>query len=166
MPRSFSALPARPASCQNVLPPSMMTSPACSSFDSASMVASVILPAGSITQAVRGFSSFLTKSSRALAPTAPSAAIAAPPFEATFEAHTQATAAALGQHAEIAARLRGLDHTEGGLLTGHGEILGIVCGNLQEYAAVGAALVGLTGGMQETRAEFGAGRDMALVADR
>src|ERR1700687_3378833 len=216
MPRSFSALPRRTSSCQNVLPPSMMTSPLSISFDSASMIASVILPAGSITQAVRGFLSFLTKSSRALAPTAPWAAIAAtafaslsyttvvcprfisrrtilPPirprpimpscilisliqrilnrsiehlqtsFEIAFEMHAQRTAAALGQHAEIAACLRGLDHAESGLLTGHGQIPGIVCGNLQEYAAVGAALVGLSGGMQETRGEFRAGRDMALV---
>ena len=41
----------------------MMTSPASISFASVSMVASVILPAGSITQAVRGFSSLATKSS-------------------------------------------------------------------------------------------------------
>ena len=46
------------------------------SFASASIVSSVILPAGSITQAVRGFSSFLTKSSSAFAPAAPSAASA------------------------------------------------------------------------------------------
>ena len=59
MPRSFSALPRRTSSCQKVLPPSMMTSPGSISFASASMVASVILPAGSITQAVRGFSSLL-----------------------------------------------------------------------------------------------------------
>ena len=76
MPRSFSALPRRTSSCQKVLPPSMMTSPLSISFDKASMVASVILPAGSITQAVRGCSSFLTKSSSAPVPTAPSAAMA------------------------------------------------------------------------------------------
>ena len=58
----------------------MMTSPGSISFDSASIVVSVILPAGSITQAVRGFSSFLTKSSSAAAPTAPSAPMAATAF--------------------------------------------------------------------------------------
>jgi hypothetical protein len=58
----------------------MMTSPLSISFDSASMVASVILPAGNITHAVRGFWSFLTKSSRAPAPTAPSEAMAATAF--------------------------------------------------------------------------------------
>jgi hypothetical protein len=51
-----------------------MTSPGSISFASASMVASVILPAGSITQAVRGFSSFATKSSSEPAPVAPSPA--------------------------------------------------------------------------------------------
>ena len=76
MPHSFSALPRRTSSCQKVLPPSMMTSPRSISFASASMVASVTLPAGSITQAVRGLVSFLTKSSSAVVPTAPSAAIA------------------------------------------------------------------------------------------
>ena len=58
----------------------MMTSPGCISFANASMVASVILPAGSITQAVRGFSSFATKSSSVSAPTAPSAARPATAF--------------------------------------------------------------------------------------
>src|SRR6202171_4158693 len=227
MPRSFSALPRRTSSCQNVLPPSMMTSPACISFDSASIVASVILPAGSMIQAVRGLSSLLTKSSRAPAPTAPSAAMAATAFgslskttvecpcfisrrtmlppirpkpimpscigilyccvsttrsgnrvcdhaliqrivnrgiqylqsrlEIALEMHAQRTAAALGQHVEIATRLRRLDHAESSLLTGYRDILGVIGGDLQEYAAVRAPLVSLSGGMQETRAELGAG---------
>src|SRR6476620_8156368 len=59
----------------------MMTSPGCISFASASMVASVIGPAGSITQAVRGCSSFATKSSSELAPLAPSAASPATALE-------------------------------------------------------------------------------------
>jgi hypothetical protein len=80
MPRAFSALPRRTSSCQKVLPPSMMASPGSISFASASMVSSVIRPAGSITHAVRGFSSFLTKSSSALAPAAPSAASPATAF--------------------------------------------------------------------------------------
>ena len=49
---------------------------------------------------------------------------------------------------------------------GTGEILGVVGGDLQEHAAVGPALVGLAGRMQEARPEFGAGRDMLLVAHR
>src|ERR1700681_2294452 len=180
----------------------MMTSPACISFDSASIVASVILPAGSMIQAVRGLSSLLTKSSRAPAPIAPSAAMAATAFgslskttvecpcfisrrtilppirpkpimpsciedssvqsimdcgtehlqagvEIALQMHAQRAPAALGQHVEIAAGLRRLDHAERGLLAGHREIFRIIGGDLQEHAAVGAALVGLAGGMQE-----------------
>src|SRR6266478_8926861 len=85
-------------------------------------------------------------------------------FEIALEMHAQGTTAALGQHVEIAAGLCGLDHAEASLLSGHREVLGIVRCDLQKYAAVGAALVGLPGGMQETRAEFGTGCDMALVA--
>src|ERR1700731_1876663 len=78
-------------------------------------------------------------------------------LEIALEMHAQRAPAALGQHVEIAARLRRLDDAERGLLAGHREIPGVVRCDLQEYAAVGAALVGLSGGMQETRAEFGAG---------
>src|SRR6266550_1984500 len=116
MPRSFNALPRRTSSCQKVLPPSMMTSPVCMSFDKASIVASVIGPAGNMTQAVRGLSSLPTKSSRSLAP------------------------AALGEHVEIAARLRRLDHPKARLLARHFQILGIIGRDLQKHAAVGAAL--------------------------
>src|ERR1700681_3977426 len=77
--------------------------------------------------------------------------------------HPKRTPAALGQHVEITAGLCRLDDAEAGLLIGHGEIPGIVGCDLQKYTAVGAALVSLPGGMQETRAEFGTGRDMALV---
>ncbi len=78
--------------------------------------------------------------------------------------HTERAASALGQHIEIAARLCRLDHAERGLLTGYREVFGVIRGNLQKHAAIGPALVGLAGGMQEARAEFGAGRDMAPVA--
>src|SRR3982074_3294863 len=87
-------------------------------------------------------------------------------FEIALQMHAQGAPAALGQHVKIAARLRRLDHPKTGLLTGHREIPGVIRCDLQEYAAVRSALVGLAGGMQETRAEFGAGRDMALVAYR
>ena len=79
-PCSFSALARRMSSCQKVLPPSMMTSPRSISLASASMVDSVILPAGSITQTVRGFSSLPTKSSSSPRRCAPSAASAATAF--------------------------------------------------------------------------------------
>src|SRR6478672_12366511 len=78
--------------------------------------------------------------------------------------HPQRTAAALGQHVEITARLGSLDHAESGPLTGYRQILGVIGGDLQKYPAVRAALIGLAGGMQKTRTEFGTGRDMALVA--
>src|SRR6478752_4271836 len=218
-PRALSALPRRTSSCQKVLPPSMMTSPGCISLARSSMVASVILPAGSITQAVRGFSSFATKSSSELAPVAPSAASPAtaleslsyttdvwpflinrrtmlPPIrprpimpscirkiplierfrdggiqrckrrlEVTLEMDTQRAPAAFGQHVEIAARLRRLDDAKAGFLARHRQIPGVVGRDLQEYAAAGSALVGLAGRMQEARAEFGAGRNVAPVAD-
>ena len=61
--------------------------------------------------------------------------------------HAQRAPAAFGQDVEIAAGLGRLDHAEAGLLAGHGEIPGIVGRDLQEYAAVGAAFVGLAGGM-------------------
>src|ERR1700692_3335981 len=215
MPSSFSALPRRTSACQNVLPPSMMTSPRSISFDSVSMVASVILPAGSMTQAVRGFSSFLTNSSSAPDPAAPSAAIAAtalgslsyttvvwpcfisrrtilPPirprpimpscilipliqrfdyrviqhletcFEIALQMHPQRTPAAIGQDVEVAARLGGLDDPETRLLAGYREVSFVVRRDLQEHTAVGSALVGLAGGMQETRPELGTGSDMTL----
>ncbi len=87
-------------------------------------------------------------------------------FEITLEMHPQRAPAALGQHVEIATRLRRLDHAEAGFLAGHGQIPGLIGCDLQEDAAIGAALIGLSGGMQETRTEFRAGRDMALVAHR
>src|SRR5947208_989867 len=143
MLRSLSALPRRTSSCQKVLPPSIITSSDCISFDKVSIVVSVIFPAGSITQAVRGLSSLRTKSSSVPAQRAP---------------------AALGEHVEIAARLRRLDDAKARLLAWHRQILGIIRSDLQEHAAVGAAFVGLPGRMQEARAEFGAGRDVTLVA--
>ena len=78
--------------------------------------------------------------------------------------HAQRAPAALGEHVEIAAGLGRLDHAEARLLARHGEILGVIASDLQEHAAVGAAFLGLPGGMQEARAEFRTGRDLALVA--
>jgi hypothetical protein len=46
---------------------------------------------------------------------------------------------------EIAAGLRGLDDAETRATSGNGQIRGIVRGDLEKYAAVGAALVGLPG---------------------
>src|SRR5882672_12807119 len=86
-------------------------------------------------------------------------------FEIALEMHAQCASAAFGQHVEIAAGLRRLDHPKAGLLTGYREILVVIGGDLQEYAAVRTAFISLSGGMQEARAEFSTGRDMAAVAD-
>src|SRR3954454_13860629 len=89
-----------------------------------------------------------------------------PLFEITLQVYAQGAAAAPGQHLEIAARLRRLDHSETGLLPGNGKIVAVIGGELQEHAAVWTALVGLTGGMQKARPEFSAGGDMAFVTNR
>src|SRR5580658_3055495 len=80
--------------------------------------------------------------------------------EIALEMHAQRTPATLGEHAEIASRLRCLDHAKAGLLARHRQILRVVGGDLQEHAAVRTAFIGLTRRMQETRTEFRAGRDM------
>ena len=82
------------------------------------------------------------------------------------EMHAQHAPIALGQHLEIAARLRRLDDTEGVFLVRHLEIGGVVAGDLQEHAGVRAALVGLPGRMQEPRSEAEAGGDALAVADQ
>src|SRR5205814_2201915 len=74
-------------------------------------------------------------------------------------------AASLGEDRKIPARLRGLDDAERVFLPGHGHILRVITGNLQEDAAVGATLVPLAGGVQEPRAEAEARRDALAVAD-
>jgi len=63
--------------------------------------------------------------------------------------HAQCTAAALGENGKIAAGLRGLDYAEGKFLAWHGQVVGVVAGDLQEDAAVRAAFVGLASGMKE-----------------
>src|SRR6266481_3190519 len=65
----------------------------------------------------------------------------------------QRAAPAFGKNSKIAAGLRRLDYTEGVVLSGDRQVLGIVTGDLQKNAAVGTTLVGLAGGVQETRAE-------------
>ena len=87
-------------------------------------------------------------------------------FDVALEMDAQRAPAALGQHAEVAAGLSRLDDAEAGLLAGYRQVPGVVGGDLQKDAAVGAAFVGLSGGMQEAWAEFGTGRDVALVAHR
>ena len=59
-----------------------------------------------------------------------------------------------------------LDDAETRLLAGHLEIPVLVGRDLQEHAVVWPALVGLSGRMQEARAELGAGSEMLLVTHR
>ena len=87
-----------------------------------------------------------------------------PRSKIALQMHPQRAPAAFGQHVEIAARLRRLDDTERRLLAGHRQILRVIGGDLQEHAAVGPALVGLSGRMQEARSELGAGRDATPFA--
>src|SRR5215470_13113249 len=79
--------------------------------------------------------------------------------------HAQSTAATLGEHGKVSAGLRGLDHPEGIFLSGNLQVGSVIAGDLQEYAAVRTALIGLSRGVQKTRAEAEAGRDLLAVAD-
>jgi len=65
----------------------------------------------------------------------------------------QGAAAAFGQHGEIAAGLGGFYYAERIFLSRHRKIHFIVTGDLQEYAGIRAAFVGLAGGVEKTRAE-------------
>ncbi len=87
-------------------------------------------------------------------------------LQITLDMCPQRAPAALQQHTEIAAGLRGFDHAETRAVRRNRQILGVVRRDLQKHAAVRPAFVGLPGGMQETRAEFETGRDMAPVAHR
>src|SRR3981189_1162678 len=78
----------------------------------------------------------------------------------------QDTPVALGQHLEVAARLRRLDNTEGVFLVRHLDIGEVVAGDLQEHAGVRAAFVSLPRRMKKSRPEGEAGRDALAVADQ
>ncbi len=67
--------------------------------------------------------------------------------------HTQGAAAAIGEDLEISAGLRTFYHSERVFLTGDRYVSRVVTRDLQKYAAVGAAFVGLSGRVQKTRAE-------------
>src|SRR5579862_2309103 len=73
------------------------------------------------------------------------------------EMHAQGSAPAVGEHVEVAARLRRLDHAERIFGARHRQIGRIAAGDLQEDATVRATLVGLSGRVQETWAEAEAG---------
>ena len=77
------------SSFQNVLPPSMMVSPAESRPVSSAIAAAVGSPAGSISQTARGAASRFTKSCRATADRAPSRPSARPASRLAVEYHTR-----------------------------------------------------------------------------
>ena len=80
--------------------------------------------------------------------------------------NAQGSAAALGQDLEVPAGLRSFDHSERVLLPRNRQVGGIIAGDLQKHTAVWAALVGLSGGMQESWAEADAGRVVPLIAQQ
>src|SRR6266851_2122435 len=59
--------------------------------------------------------------------------------------HTQGAPASVGEDLEISAGLCGFHHSEGVFLSRDWYIVGIVTRDLQKYAAIGAAFVGLSG---------------------
>src|SRR5947209_15601165 len=71
--------------------------------------------------------------------------------------HAKCASLALDQHAEIAAGLCCLYHTERITLARNRKVVCIVAGNLQEDAGVWAAFISLPGGMQEAWTEAEAG---------
>ena len=77
--------------------------------------------------------------------------------------HAESPAIAVREHLEIAARLGGFDHAKSVFLPGDLEINRIIASDLQEYARVRAAFIGLTCGMEEARAEAKASRHLLSV---
>src|ERR1700731_37977 len=79
--------------------------------------------------------------------------------------HTQCAAPAFGQHREIATRLRGFYNAKRIFLPWNREIDSVVASDLQKNATVGAALVSLSGGMQEARTKTEHCGDFFAVAN-
>ena len=65
----------------------------------------------------------------------------------------EGAAAAVEQDLEIATGLSGFDDAESVFLAGNGEVEGVVACDLQDHSVVTAALVSLSGRMQESRAK-------------
>lgn len=78
----------------------------------------------------------------------------------------QRPASTFRQDLEVSPGLRRFDHAEGVLLPGHGEVGGIIAGDLQNDAAVRSTLVSLTRGMKEPRTKFEAGGHSLPVTQR
>ena len=80
------------------------------------------------------------------------------------DVNPQQATATLGQNRQVTPRLGRGDNAEAGLPAGNGTVMRRVGGDLQEDAAVRAALVGLAGGMQEARAKADDRRALRMVA--
>src|SRR5450755_2543427 len=75
----------------------------------------------------------------------------------------QSPASTFREDLEISPRLRRFDHAESVLLVGHGQIGGIVTGDLKNDSTVWPTLVGLTGGMKESWTELETGSHPLFV---
>ena len=103
----------------------------------------------------------LTASASSTAATSARSAGSTSPFK--MDAH--AAAVALVERHPIAERLRGEQRAEADVHAGNHRIVGIVGGDLQNDARVGAALMQLSGRMEEARAEADRRRDAMRVAN-
>src|SRR5215813_992985 len=81
------------------------------------------------------------------------------------EVDAQSAPAAFGENVEVAASLRGFHDTKCIFLAWDCQVGSIIAGNLQEDAAVWAALVGLSCGVQKARAKAEASGDFLFVAN-
>ena len=86
-------------------------------------------------------------------------------FHIFAQVHAERAAAAVGKDLKIAACLRRFHHSERVFLAGNLEIVRVVARDLQEYAAVGAAFICLSSGMQKARTEAEARRNLFSIAD-
>src|SRR5712664_1107174 len=87
-----------------------------------------------------------------------------PRLQILTQVDAQCAAAAFGENREVAPGLRGFHDPESVFLPGYRRILGIVASDLQKNAAIGAAFVGLSSGVQEARAKAEDGGHLLLVA--
>src|SRR5207237_7630354 len=85
---------------------------------------------------------------------------------AVLDVHAKGATAARLQHLEIAPRLRREAGCEAVGLARDGQVLAAVAGRLQEDAVVRAALVELSGRVQEARAVYTGAGEMGCVAHR
>src|SRR4051794_31573691 len=81
------------------------------------------------------------------------------------EVNAERPSSSLGEDLEVAPSLRVLHDAERITAPGYGQVYLWIRGELQEDASIGAALVGLPGGVEKSRAEAQCRRNVAGVAD-